>query len=744
MTMTRVFSKSNAAPAEEPAPETENANPANDSVWRLPPHTVHDDPLLNCLVDITKLFGNPCTAQTLAGGLPLVENKLSPSLLSRAAARAQCSARLLRRELDEIPTSLLPCILLLKRNRACLLLEIRPDNYLVQFPEIGTPCEISKQALEADYTGVAAFIRPQFRFDARSPEVEKKRKGHWFWNTVFDNRRLYRDALVSAFLINFFALVTPLFTMNVYDRVVPNNAMDTLWVLAIGVFVAIVLNYILTTIRAHVVDTASKRIDVKLSAQIMEQVLDLKMESRPVSVGSFAANLRSFESVRDFIASASLTTLVDLPFVLIFLAALMWISPWMVIPPAIAIVIVLIVSWIAQAKMARMVEETFKASSQRNAVLVEALGGIETIKTLNAQGSAQRTWENTTKFLAQLGSKIKFLSAATVGFVQTAQQLVTIAVVIIGVLLLQDAAMTLGGIIASSMIAGRCLAPLGQVAGLMMQYQNARTSLESIDGYMKMPIEHPPNRTYVPRSHLEGSIEFRGVSFAYPGSKENALNGINLKINPGEKIGIIGRIGSGKSTLEKLILGLYAPSEGSVLIDGIDIRQIDPADVRRAVGHVPQDPVLFYGTLRHNLTLGAPFVDDDDMLSVAAVAGVDEFAANHPDGYDMIIGERGDSLSGGQRQSIAVARALINNPSILLLDEPSSNMDHQSEAALKSRLRKACEGKTMLIVTHRTAMLEIVDRLLVVDGGKIVADGPKAQVVDALRQGQVSRARNRS
>jgi ATP-binding cassette subfamily C protein LapB len=461
-------------------------------------------------------------------------------------------------------------------------------------------------------------------------------------------------------------------------------------------------------------------------------------------VGSVAANLRSFESVRDFIASASLTTLVDLPFVLIFLGALMWISPWMVIPPAIAIVIVLIVSWIAQAKMARMVEETFKASSQRNAVLVEALGGIETIKTLNAQSSAQRTWENTTKFLAQLGSKIKFLSAATVGFVQTAQQLVTIAVVIIGVLLLQDAAMTLGGIIASSMIAGRCLAPLGQVAGLMMQYQNARTSLESIDGYMKMPIEHPPNRTFVPRSHLQGSIEFRGVSFAYPGAKENALKGINLKINPGEKVGIIGRIGSGKSTLEKLILGLYAPNEGSVLIDGIDIRQIDPADVRRAVGHVPQDPVLFYGTLRHNLTLGAPFVDDEDMLAVAAVAGVDEFAANHPDGYDMIIGERGDSLSGGQRQSIAVARALINNPPILLLDEPSSNMDHQSEAALKARLRKACEGKTMLIVTHRSAMLEIVDRLLVVDGGKIVADGPKAQVVDALRQGQVSRARNRS
>jgi ATP-binding cassette subfamily C protein LapB len=715
-----------------------------DPVWRLPPHMVHDDPLLNCLVDITKLYGNPCSAQTLAGGLPLPDNRLTPSLLSRAAARAQCSARLVKRQLEEIPTPLLPAILLLQRNRACLLLEIRPDAYLVQFPEIGTPCEISKEALAADYTGIVCFIHPQFRFDARSPDVERRRKGHWFWNAVFDNRRLYRDAIVSALLINLFVLITPLFTMNVYDRVVPNGALDTLWVLTIGIVLAQLLNYTLTTIRAHVVDTASKRIDIKLSAQIMERVLDLRMESRPASVGSFAANLRSFESIRDFIASASLTTLVDLPFILIFLLALAWISPWLIIPPVVAIIVVLLVSWMAQIRMERLVTETFKASSQRNAVLVESLGGLETIKVLNAQGNAQRTWESTTKFLANLGSKIKFLSSATVGFVQTAQQMVTVSVVVIGVLLLQDKAMSLGGIIAASMIAGRCLAPLGQVAGLLMQYQNARTSLESIDGYMNMPVEHPIERDYVPRPVFNGDIEFRNVTFAYPNNKEPALRNINLKISAGEKIGIIGRIGSGKSTLEKLILGLYAPTSGTVLLDGIDMRQIDPADVRRAVGHVPQDPVLFYGSLRYNLTLGAPFVDDDDMLAVAQVAGVDEFAANHPDGYDMIIGERGDSLSGGQRQSIAVARALINHPAVLLLDEPSSNMDHQSEAALKARLKVACQDKTMLMVTHRTAMLEFVDRLIVVDNGKIVADGPKAQVVDALRHGQVGRARNNS
>src|SRR5690606_33705056 len=518
----------------------------------------------------------------------------------------------------------------------------------------------------------------------------------------FDNWRLYRDALVAAVLINIFALVMPLYTMNVYDRVVPNNAIDTLWVMTIGIALVLVFNLILTSVRSYVIDTASKRVDVRLSAQIMERVLDLRMENRPQSVGSFAANLRSFETVRDFIASASLTTLVDLPFVLVFLAVLGWISPYMMIPPIIAIIVVLIVSFVAQARMGRLVEESFQASAQRNAGLVESLSGLETVKVLNAQSESQRKWESATEFLARLNSRIKLISSVTVGFVQTAQQLVTISVIVIGTFLIQDAALSLGGIIASSMVAGRCLAPLGQVAGLMMQFQNARTSLASIDNYMEMPVERPAERNFVPRPILKGDIELRGVSFSYPGAAQASLHNISVKVKAGEKVGIIGRIGSGKSTLEKLILGLYEPTAGSVLIDGVDIRQIDPADLRRAIGYVPQDPVLFYGTLRHNLTLAAPFADDKRMLDVARLAGIEEFAANHPLGYDMMISERGDSISGGQRQSIAIGRALINDPPVLLLDEPSSNMDNQTETALRRRLVAATKDKTLILVTHRT------------------------------------------
>lgn len=708
---------------------------------QVPPHLVHDDPLAACLVEITRLHGHPVSAQALTSGLPLVDHKLTLSLLPRAAARAHCSARLLRRTLDQLPAAALPAILILKGDRACVLLEVRERTLLVQYPETPAPVEVATDTLRAEYSGLAYFIKPLFRFEARSREKPRKRSGHWFWSAVFENWRLYRDALVAAVLINVFALVMPLYTLNVYDRVVPNNATETLWVMTIGIAIVLVFNLVLTSIRAYVVDTASKRVDVNLSAKIMERVLDLRLDSRPVSVGSFAANLRSFESVRDFIASASLTTLVDLPFVLLFLGVMWWISPLMLIPPVVAIVLVLIVSFVAQARMARLATESFQASAQRNAGLVESLAGLETIKALNAQSTPQRKWESSTEFLARIGARIKLISSVTVSFVQTSQQLVTIAVIVIGTFLIQDAQLSMGGIIASSMVAGRCLAPLGQVAGLMMQYQNARLSLDSIGNYMNMPVERPADKSFVPRPFLEGGIEFRNVSFAYPGSNVAALDKISFRLKPGERVGIIGRIGSGKTTLEKLILGLYSPTEGSVLIDGIDIKQIDPADLRRAVGYVPQDPVLFYGTLKENLTMGAPFADDSHMLEVARVAGIDEFVARHPEGYDMMIGERGDSLSGGQRQAVAVARALINNPPILLLDEPSSNMDNQSEAALKRRLKEASRGKTLLLVTHRTSLLELVDRLLVVDNGRIVADGPKDQVVEALRQGRIASAK---
>jgi ATP-binding cassette subfamily C protein LapB len=703
---------------------------------------LHDDSLLASLVVVTRLLGRPCTAQQLSSGLPLEDQKLTPSLLARAASRAQCSAHIVRRRLGGWSRAVLPAILLLNNQRACVLIQEHPKFYVVHYPEAAEPVEVPRADLEAEYSGLACFVQPRYRTEGRTQDAHMRaRSGHWFWAAMLGNWKLYRDAVAAAVLINIFALVMPLYTMNIYDRVVPNNAVETLWALTIGIALAMVFNLVLTAIRAFVVDIASKRVDVELSSRIMEQVLDLRMESRPVSVGSFASNLRSFESVRDFIASASLTTLVDLPFVALFLAVLAWISPWMVLPPLVAIAIIVVVSLVSLARVEKMTLESFQAGAQRNAGLIEALNGMETVKALNAQSYSQRMWEESTRWLAELGAHIKVTSSVTVSFVQTCQQIVNISVVVIGVYLVQSVGLTMGGIIAASMISGRCLAPLGQVVGLMMQYHNAKASLKSIDNYMSMPVERPAHHSFMPRPVLQGGIEFQGVTFAYPNTQVPALDEVSFRIQPGEKVGIIGRIGSGKTTLEKLVLKLYAPTAGTLLLDGIDLNQIDPADVRRAIGYVPQDPVLFYGTLKHNLTIATPFASDEDVLAAARMAGVDEFAAAHPEGYNMIVGERGDSLSGGQRQSIAIARALVNNPQILLLDEPSSNMDYQSESQLKARLKAAGQDKTLILVTHRTSLLDLVDRLMVIDHGRIMADGPKAQVVDALRHGRIGSAR---
>lgn len=701
-------------------------------------HAGHVDPLLDCLAEITRIHGTPWTPLALGNGLPLKNDRLTPALLPRAAARARFSARLLQCRLTDINPSLLPAILLLADNSACVLLEVRDGSYVVCYPEVGSSAvEIAADLLDVEYRGVICYVRPQFRFEARAPLSQPEKGKHWFWSAVLDNRRLYRDALLAAVMINVFALSMPLFTMNVYDRVVPNNAVETLWVLVAGISLVLVFNFILAALRAKVVDAASKRIDIQLSALIMERVLNIRMEEKPASVGAFASNLRSFEMVRDFIASASLTTLVDLPFLLLFLLVLAWISPWLMVPPLLAILVVLLVSMAAQASMESLTKSSFRAASQRNATLVEALASLETVKALNAQGTIQRKWEQSTRFIAHLGAQLRLVSATTVGFVQLMQQLVSVAVVAMGVYLVHDAQLSLGGIIAASMIAGRCLAPLGQVAGLLLQYHNARASLGSIDSYMNLPAERSYTHAYLERPSLTGAVEFRDVSFTYPGADQPALRNINLRIAAGERVGIIGRIGSGKTTLEKLILALYAPTEGTVRMDGVDIRQLDPADLRRAVGYVPQDPILLYGSLKENIAMSQPFADDMSILAAAELSGVAEFSNLHPQGLDMPIGERGDSLSGGQRQSVAIARALVGNPPILLLDEPSSNMDNVSEARLKKKLSMASQGKTLILVTHRTALLDLVDRLIIMEGGCVVADGPRQQVMADLRGARI-------
>jgi ATP-binding cassette subfamily C protein LapB len=700
------------------------------------------DALLECLLVVARAHGRPVTRDAATAGLPLVDHRLTPALFERAARRAGLASRLARRPLERLNADLFPVVLLLADEQACVLLGwTDAGRARVVYPDLGeAEVVVPADELATRYTGHALFVRPRFRFDARAPEVGKVRHRHWFWGAINENRPLYRDVLMAAFLINLFAIAMPLFTMNVYDRVVPNNAVETLWMLAIGVVLVLVAEVVLRTMRGYFIDLAGNRVDVKLSAYIMERVLGIQMEQRPVSAGSFAANLRSFETIRDFITSATVSAFVDVPFALIFIVVIGWIAWPIIIPILVGVVLVLLYAMSVQSKMHDLAETTYRAGALRNATLVESLVGLEAVKSLGCEGHMQRKWEQSASYLARVSAQLRLLSSSTMNGAMWVQQTVNIAVVVLGVYLIGDGQLSLGGLIACSMLSSRALAPIGQVAGLLTQYHNAATALNSLNDILSRPVERPEESKFVSRSQFDGRIEFKDVSFQYPGQDVLALRNVSFSVAPGERIAVLGRVGSGKTTLNKLILGLYRPTEGSVLIDGIDLRQLDPAELRRHVGYVPQDVTLFYGSLRDNLTIASRDADDADVLQASEIGGIAEFVNNHPQGFDMLVGERGESLSGGQRQGVAIARAFINDPPILLMDEPTGSMDHSSEEHVKRQLREHAMGKTMIIITHRTSLLELVDRIIVVDGGKIVADGPKAQVVEALRQGRIGRA----
>ncbi|MCP5265071.1 MAG: type I secretion system permease/ATPase [Burkholderiaceae bacterium] len=706
--------------------------------WKIDARDVAEDPLLSCLYELTRILGRPTSREGLVAGLPLENDRLTPKLLLRAANRAGFVAKISRHPIDRRMAPLCPAIALLSDERAVVITEIDRDRRIarVVYPQApGEQVEFELADLEAQSTGFVISIKNQYAFDARAPETRKLAEGHWFWSALIKPWRVYRDVLVASLLINLFALAVPLFTMNVYDRVIPNSAVETLWTFAIGVMAVLGFDVAMKVLRAHFIDVAGKRVDHEMSSHVMAKVMNTRLEARPASVGSFAANLRAFESVREFMTSASLGMLVDLPFALLFVAVMAAVGGWAAAPTMVAFPVVIGVSLIAQRRMKPLTDATQRASQQKHATLIESLVGIEQIKALNIEGRTQKRWEESGKLLAEVGARIKFWSALAVNVTAWVGQMVTISTVVLGVYLIADNAMTMGALIACTQLAGRALAPLGQLSSLLVQYDNTRSAYEGVDRMMTLPEERQADSNFVMRPRIRGAIQFDNVSFSYPNAELPALDRVSFTIQPGERVALIGRIGSGKSTIEKLLMGLYRPTAGTIRFDGIDGNQIDPAQIRSSIGYVPQDVTLFFGTLRENIAIAAPLADDSAVLKAAALAGMRQFIERHPKGVNLPIGERGESLSGGQRQSVAIARAVVNEPPILILDEPTSSMDSDSEARVLENLRSFSAGRTMVLVTHRMTLLDIVDRLIVVDQGRIVADGPKDKVLRALRGG---------
>lgn len=700
---------------------------------------VEKDPLLQCLVLLTEQNNRPHSPQVLTEGLPLVNGRLTPKLFLRAAARGGFAAKLAQRGLGELSNLLLPAVLLLENEQACILqrLDVDKGEAEVIQPESGGVARLTLEELEQAYSGYMLFLRPEYRFGDSNAGALNDRDGHWFWGTLWRSARIYRDVLLASVLINLFVLANPLFVMNVYDRVVPNNAVETLWVLAIGVLVVYLFDFGLKMLRAYFIEVAGKKSDVLLSARLFEKVMGLRYDAMPSSVGAFASNLREFESIRNFLSSTTNTVLIDIPFMLLFLVVIAWIGGPLVVVPALAVPLILIYALAVRPSLRRSIERTFSSTAQKNGTLVESLTAMETLKTQRAASPMQARWEEAVGYIARWGLRSRMLSSSVVNFAGLVQQLASVLLVIGGVYMIVEQNLSMGGLIACVILSGRAIAPLAQVASLVANYEQSIKALKTLDEIMALPDEHEAERRYLHRPDLKGGVEFQNVNFTYPNTEYGALKEISFRIQPGEKVALIGRIGSGKSSIQKLLLGLYRPSEGAIAIDGIDLNQIDPSDLRRSVGYVPQDVMLFAGSVRDNITIGLPRASDAQILQAARLSGVDAFVNQHPLGFDMPVGERGSALSGGQRQAVALARALLHDPAILVLDEPSNSMDNASEDYLRRQLKQFARQKTLLMVTHKMSLLDLVDRLIVIDGGRVVADGPKDSVLEALKQGRL-------
>lgn len=716
-----------------------------------------DDTLLQSVSWICNHYDLDKSNDALIFGLPR-SSVLSPSLAIAALENAGLTCGLIKRELRSLPSQVMPMILLRNGQGGCVLLSRRQEKdasgklhplYTVILPEVSeSPVELSHQELHEQFTGYAILAKPQAKIDNRAGETLPPPEGHWLFTTLWRYRRYYRSAAIAAVLANVLALASTFFTMNVYDRVVPNQAFITLWSLAIGVVIAMIFEALIRFVRAHLLDVAAKKADLVLGAMLFRQALSVQMEHKPASSGSFANQLREFESVRDFATSATLAAFSDLPFVLLFAGVIFFIGGplgWitlMILP------LILIISVAIQWPLARTMQENLRESSLKQGVLVESIEGMETLKATGGQSHMQRRWQYFSAMQSATSMKSRRLSSIAAGSVALIQQLQTVVLVVAGVYLIDAGTLTMGALIGTVMLAGRATAPLGQVVGLAVRFQQAKAALSSLDKLMHLPVDRDSQREYLPNPMLTGQLTLKGIGFSYPAppnqTNPKVLSEVQFSVSPGERVAILGRIGSGKSSLLRLMARLYMPTSGQMFSDGLDVNQIDPADWRKAVGYVAQDARLFYGTLRENIMIGAPSATSEELVRVLRLTGLDQMAAAHPRGINLPIGEMGDGVSGGQRQLISLARTLLARPKLLLMDEPTSAMDSQTETLFLEHLKRATEGQTLVVVTHRTSLLSLVNRIIVMDEGKVVADGPKEVILAALSGTPNSSAQNSS
>lgn len=700
------------------------------------------DPLLDSLVLLTEYFGSPCSSDSLAAGLPMQGHVLTPELLPQAASRAGLAAKLSRKGLNEISAILLPCILLLKDKKACLLreLDIEKDRAVIQLPETGGEQTLSIEELEALYVGYLFLVKQEYRGDMGLDVHLHENKAHWLLQTIKDSAPIYRDALIASVLVNLFALVSPLFIMNVYDKVVPNLAFDSLWVLAIGAGIAYIFDLIMRQLRSYLIDVAGKKVDIIVSSRLFAKAIGIPLEKRSPSVGGMAKQLGEFDSIRDILTSATITTLVDLPFALFFLTIIYIVAGDLALIPLLGSIIIIGYTLIMQPKLKAAIDESNKYSGLKHGHLIESLASIESIKSSGAEGLVQKSWQQMIGHTANWQLKCKKITTSVTNMATFVVQVSVIFVVILGVYRVSENEISMGGIIAAVILSSRAISPMAQLAGLMTRGNQTASALRQLDELMTQEDEFENKGHLVSRQRLLGQLTAHHIGFSYPGSERPVLHPLSLNIAPGERVAIIGRNGSGKSTLAKLLVGLFQPTKGSLTYDGLDSAQIHPSDLRRNFGYLPQDITLFHGTIRDNILFGTRQVTEHQLIRAVQLSGVNLFTNLEAEGLDQQVGEGGRALSRGQRQTIALARATLNDPPVLLMDEPTASLDARAEKQFIHAMHNVSKDRTLLLITHKMHLLNLVDRIIVLDRGHIVADGPKADVLKKLNEGLLAGA----
>jgi ATP-binding cassette subfamily C protein LapB len=708
------------------------SGPAAPEPEEMPPRA---DPILAIVRYLARRWGRPESPDVIIAGLPLNDGLLTVKLLPRALERVGLEVKPKKSPLKALADFDLPAIVANRDGGLLVIIERSGRNKLLCFdPVRNAEIEIPTNAREWRYRHQLLLVKQQDEpariDDADAPLAQRD----WLRAAIKGHGRSITLVLLAAAFINVFALAMPLFSMNVYDRVLPNGAVSTLWVLSIGIASVFLFDFLLKVARGAIIDYAGRGIDLRLSTALFDRVVNTNLSARPASTGAFINRITQYETLRDFFTSQTVAMFVDILFMGVFLWVMFYLLGWVIIFPVVAVVIALVSTYVIGIRSTRAVKASLTEQAQRNSILVETLTSPQTVKASRAEGQFLRNWENSILASSETQSKIKYYQQMASQTTATVSQLASIGILIGGTYSFADHQITTGAIVAAMMLSSRVIAPVAQISAAMLRTRSAMEAYRSIAAIMKLPDERTVRKSFVSRDIAKGRIELRKVRFRYPGAEHFVLDQVSFNIKPGEKVGIIGRIGSGKTTLGRLLVNFYEASEGEVFIDGVSIKQYHPAELRRQVGLVLQDPELFNGSVKDNILMSDPTASDQRLLEVARRAGVEEFVARHPAGFDMPVGERGHLLSGGQRQAVALARTMLVNPRVLFLDEPSSSMDLATERQLIGHLSQSLEDDhTVLIATHRFSLLKLVSRIIVLDNGRIAADGERDAVLAQLK-----------